>query len=139
MTTRRRFTAAFKANVAQGARRGDKKIQEIVSRQKVHSNQVSAWKRQAMDVWELLRNLEIMRPDQGWVIYIAYIRLRPGTIRMPGELRTAVTVLYRTCCPSPAPLDGGGCTVHHRRVCKGLGVAKRYCSIDSIGNIFMQY
>ncbi len=34
-----------------------------------------------MDGWELLHNLEIMRPDQGWVIYIAYIRLRPGTIR----------------------------------------------------------
>ncbi len=42
MTTRRRFTAAFKANVAQGARRDDKKIQEIASRQEVHSNQVSA-------------------------------------------------------------------------------------------------
>ena len=49
MTTRRRFTAEFKAKVALEALRGDRTIQEIASRHKVHPNQVSAWKRQAMD------------------------------------------------------------------------------------------
>ena len=49
MTTRRRFTADFKAKVALEALRGDKTIQEIAARHKVHPNQVSAWKRQAMD------------------------------------------------------------------------------------------
>jgi transposase-like protein len=49
MTTRRRFTADFKAKVALEALRGDKTIQEIASRHKVHPNQVSTWKRQAMD------------------------------------------------------------------------------------------
>ena len=49
MTTRRRFTAAFKARVALEALRGDKTIQEIASRHKVHANQVSASKRQAVD------------------------------------------------------------------------------------------
>ena len=49
MTTRRRFTADFKARVALDALRGDKTIQEIATRHKVHSNQVSTWKRQAMD------------------------------------------------------------------------------------------
>ena len=49
MTTRRRFTAAFKARVALDALRGDKTIQEIASKHKVHPNQVSIWKRQAMD------------------------------------------------------------------------------------------
>ncbi len=49
MTTRRRFTAGFKAKVALEALRGDKTIQEIAARHKVHPNQVSAWKRQAMD------------------------------------------------------------------------------------------
>ena len=49
MTTRRRFTAAFKARVALVALRGDKTIQEIAARHKVHPNQVSAWKRQAVD------------------------------------------------------------------------------------------
>ena len=49
MTTRRRFTADFKARVALDALRGDKTIQEIAPRRKVHSNQVSAWKCQAMD------------------------------------------------------------------------------------------
>ena len=49
MTARRRFTADFKARVALEALRGDKTIQEISTRHKVHPNQVSAWKRQAMD------------------------------------------------------------------------------------------
>lgn len=49
MTTRRRFTSDFKATVALEALRGDKTIQEIASQHKVHPNQVSAWKRQAMD------------------------------------------------------------------------------------------
>jgi len=49
MTTRRRFTGDFKAKVALEALRGDKTIQEISARHKVHPNQVSTWKRQAME------------------------------------------------------------------------------------------
>ena len=39
----------FKARVALAALRGDKTIQEIAARHKVHPNQVSSWKRQALD------------------------------------------------------------------------------------------
>lgn len=49
MKARRRFTADFKAKIALEALRGDKTIQEIASTYKVHPNQVSTWKRQAMD------------------------------------------------------------------------------------------
>ena len=49
MTKRRRFTADFKAKVALEALRGDKTIQEIASRHKVHPNQSNTWKRQALD------------------------------------------------------------------------------------------
>ncbi len=49
MTMRRRFTGDFKAKVALEALRGDQTIQEIASRHKVHPNQVSSWKRQAID------------------------------------------------------------------------------------------
>jgi transposase len=48
MTTRRRFSGDFKARVALEALRGDKTVQEIASK-KVHPNQVSTWKRQAID------------------------------------------------------------------------------------------
>ena len=45
-----RFTADFKgAVVALEALRGDKTIQEIATKHKVHPNQVSTWKRQAID------------------------------------------------------------------------------------------
>ena len=49
MTKRRRFTAEFKARVALEALRGDKTIQEIGAKHRVHPNQVSGWKRQAVD------------------------------------------------------------------------------------------
>ena len=49
MTKRRRFTAGFKACVALEAPRGDKTMQEIAAKHKVHPNQVSKWKRQALD------------------------------------------------------------------------------------------
>ncbi len=49
MTKRRRFTADFKARVALEALRGDRTVQEIAAKHKVHPNQVSTWKRQAVD------------------------------------------------------------------------------------------
>ena len=49
MTARRRFSADFKAKVALDALRGDRTIQEIAARHKVHPNQVSTWKRQTME------------------------------------------------------------------------------------------
>jgi len=49
MRTRRRFTADFKAKVALEALRGDRTVQEIAAKHAVHPNQVSAWKRQALD------------------------------------------------------------------------------------------
>jgi transposase-like protein len=49
MTIRRKFSAEFKARLALEALRGDRTIQEIASKHKVHPNQVSTWKRQAMD------------------------------------------------------------------------------------------
>ncbi len=49
MRTRRRFSAEFKARVALEALRGDKTVQEIAAKHQVHPNQVSAWKRQALD------------------------------------------------------------------------------------------
>ena len=46
---RRRFTAEFKKKVALEALRGDRTVQTIAARHGVHPNQVSAWKRQAID------------------------------------------------------------------------------------------
>ena len=49
MTRRRKFTDQFKAKVALEALRGDRTIQEIAARHQVHPNQVSMWKRQAVE------------------------------------------------------------------------------------------
>ena len=47
-TRRRRFTAAFKERVALEALRGEQPVQAIAAKHQVHPNQVSAWKRQAV-------------------------------------------------------------------------------------------
>lgn len=49
MAKRRRFTGEFKAKVALEALRGERPIQDIASKHGVHPNQVSTWKKQAID------------------------------------------------------------------------------------------
>ncbi len=63
MTTRRRFTADFKATVPLEALRDERTIQEIAAKHKVHPNQVSMWKRQAT-AWERYFRMVPTRP--GW-------------------------------------------------------------------------
>ena len=45
---RRRFSGEQKAKIALEALRGDRTLQEIVSKHQVHPNQVGSWKRQAV-------------------------------------------------------------------------------------------
>ena len=49
MSRRRRFSGELKARIALEALGGDRPLQEIASKHQVHPNQVSMWKRQAMD------------------------------------------------------------------------------------------
>jgi len=49
MATRRRFSDKFKATVALAALRGDKTVQEIAAKIRIHPTQVTTWKRQAID------------------------------------------------------------------------------------------
>ena len=49
MTKRWNFTDQFKGKVALETLRGDKSIQEIAAKHQVHPNQVSTWKRLAVD------------------------------------------------------------------------------------------
>ena len=49
MARRRNFTNHFKAKVSLEALRGDRTIQEIAAKHQVHPNQVSQWKRQAVE------------------------------------------------------------------------------------------
>ena len=49
MTPRRRFSDKFKATVALEALRGDKTVQQIAAKHRLHPTQVTSWKRQAID------------------------------------------------------------------------------------------
>ena len=48
-TKRRRFAAKFKKKVALEALRGGRAVQQLASEHDVHPNQVSQWKRQAVE------------------------------------------------------------------------------------------
>ena len=49
MTKRKRYSAEYKARIALEAIRGDLPITELASKHEVHPNQITNWKRQAID------------------------------------------------------------------------------------------
>ena len=49
MKTRRRFAAEFKAKVALEAIQGHRTISELAAKHELHPNQITQWKRQAME------------------------------------------------------------------------------------------
>ena len=49
MRTRRRFSAEFKAKVALEAIRGERTILELATKHQLHPNQITQWKRQAIE------------------------------------------------------------------------------------------
>jgi transposase len=49
MKTRRRFAAEFKAKVALEAIRGEGTISELATKHQLHPNQITQWKRQAIE------------------------------------------------------------------------------------------
>ena len=49
MKTRGRFSAEFKARVALEAIRGERTISELATKHQLHPNQITQWKRQAIE------------------------------------------------------------------------------------------
>lgn len=49
MKTRRRFSADFKAKVSLEAIRGERTIAELAMKYQLHPNQITQWKRQAIE------------------------------------------------------------------------------------------
>jgi transposase len=49
MKTRRRFSAEFKAKVTLEAIRGERTISELATKHQLHPNQITQWKRQAIE------------------------------------------------------------------------------------------
>ncbi len=82
--TRRRFSDPFKAKVALEAIKGVSTVAELASRHRVHANQITQWKRQALDA------------------------LPEGAIPRCGYQPTAVTPVFsRVCCVRGLGFLGG--------------------------------
>ena len=54
MKTRRRFTAEFKAKIALEAIAGHRTIAELATKHELHPNQITQWKRQAVETLALV-------------------------------------------------------------------------------------
>ena len=64
MTKRRKFSDQFKAKVALAALRGDRTIQEIAAKHRVHPNQVSTWRSRPLMVCLACFLVELARKAQ---------------------------------------------------------------------------
>ena len=87
MAKRRNFTDQFKAKVALEALRGNKTVQEIAAKHQLHPNQVSTWKRQAIDGMADVFSggkqsgspgLRSARPNQVWCADITFVPVKNG-------------------------------------------------------------
>ena len=88
MSTQRRLTGEFKAKVALEAPHGDKTIQEIAARHKVHPNRVSTWKQQAVEGMKevFTKGAERSRGDHEgeiWDLHAKIGELLPGAADHP--------------------------------------------------------
>ena len=94
MRRRRRFSGDLKAKVALEALRGDRTLQEIASKHQVHPNQVSTWKRQAIEgLGEVFSNgVDRRRRDHESEVHELHAKI--------GEL-----TVERIFCPE-GPVDG---------------------------------
>ena len=72
MKTRRRFTAEFKAKVALEAIRGERTISELATKHQLHPNQITQWKRQAIE--NLMGRRDLAPPRSGFGMTIALKR-----------------------------------------------------------------
>ena len=70
-TKRTRYSAEFKAKVARAALKEDTTIVEIAARFNIHPNQVSEWKKQAV---EGLANVFAGKADRSDVVHEAQIK-----------------------------------------------------------------
>ncbi len=63
-TKRRRFSADFKAKIALEALRGERTLAELAARHGIHPNQITKWKRQAVDGLAAVFDGKIIERDQ---------------------------------------------------------------------------
>jgi transposase len=80
MTTRRRFTAEFKAKVAVEAIRGELTISELARKHSIHPNLIAGWKRQAIDGMAGVFDGKASERDQGREVEVRELHAKIGQL-----------------------------------------------------------
>ena len=94
MSKRRRFSADFKARVALEALRGDRTIQEVAARHKVHPNQVNTWKRRAIEGFGDVFSYKRKRAKQDREAEIRDLHAKVGELTVERDPRTPVSHVF---------------------------------------------
>ena len=91
MAKRRRFSGELKAKVALEALRGDRTLQEIASKHRVHPNPVRTWKRQAIEgLGEMFSNgVERRRRDHESEVHELHAKIGELTVERDCKFRHA--------------------------------------------------
>ena len=98
MSTRRNFSAEFKAKVALVALVGDKTLAELAAKHDVHPNMITQWKRQAKEGLPEAFGKKASRgsTDRDADVKELYAKIGQHTVRSNGLTRSALI----TCCAS---------------------------------------
>ena len=80
MTTRRRFTAEFKAKVAVEAIRGELTVSELARKHAVHPNLIAGWKRQAIGGMAGVFDGKGSERDQGREVEVRELHAKIGQL-----------------------------------------------------------
>ena len=120
---RRRFTAEFKKRVALDALRGDVTVQALAAKHEVHPNQVSLWKRQAVE--GLAEVFSAGRKADADEALVKELHAKIGELTMERIFSARVGALSRA--ERLAMVErGGGLSL--ARQCALLGSAGRRCT-----------
>jgi len=79
MTKRRTLSTAFKKKVALAALRGDKTLQDLAAHYQVHPNQISQWKRQAIEGLDASSTASLIVVPVTWMVRLRNFTPRSGS------------------------------------------------------------
>ena len=86
---RRRFSAEFKAQVLRAALREDKTLAELASQFDVHPNQITEWKRQAVDALPELFSRKRQADEKATEVHEARLYQQIGQLQVEHHGRAA--------------------------------------------------
>lgn len=104
-TTRKRYSAEFKAKVAMEAIRGELTLAELAAKHGIHHTMIGAWKRQAMEGMASLFDGGEQTAKAASEAEIEKLHAKIGQLLVERDLYEGLSVKGRTDCQQRPPMD----------------------------------